>query len=73
MQANELCLVHFFFFTHIKVRVEDMSIYKEIVTKIVSGKGKKYFKNNYTLTSTDKPTTVQGCCVMNHLRCQHTF
>lgn len=43
-----------------------MAIYKEIVTKTVIGKGKKYFKNNYTLTPTDKPTTVLGCWVINH-------
>lgn len=43
-----------------------MALYKEIVTKTVIGKGKKYFKNNYTLTPTDKPTTVLGCWVINH-------
>ena len=40
--------------------------YKEIVTKAVIGKGKKYFKNNYQITTTDKPTTVLGCWVINH-------
>jgi len=40
--------------------------YKEIVTKAVIGKGKKYFKNNYTIESTDNPTTVLGCWVINH-------
>lgn len=43
-----------------------MAMYKEIVTKTVIGKGKKYFKNNYTITPTDKPTTVLGCWVINH-------
>ena len=28
-----------------------MSNYKEIVTKAVIGKGKKYFKNKYSVTS----------------------
>lgn len=44
-----------------------MALYKEIVTKTVIGKGKKYFKNNYTLTPTDKPTTVLGCWVINQV------
>ena len=43
-----------------------MALYKEIVTKAVIGKGKKYFKNSYTLTPTDQPTTVLGCWVINH-------
>ena len=43
-----------------------MALYKEIVTKEVIGKGKKYFKNSYTLTPTDQPTTVLGCWVINH-------
>lgn len=43
-----------------------MASYKEIVTKAVIGKGKKYFKNNYTLTPADVPTTVLGCWVINH-------
>ncbi len=43
-----------------------MALYKEIVTKTIVGKGKKYFKNNYTMTPNDKPTTVLGCWVINH-------
>ena len=43
-----------------------MALYKEIVTKAVIGKGKKYFKNNYTIKPTEKPTTVLGCWVINH-------
>ena len=27
-----------------------MSLYKEIVTKAVIGKGKKYFKDNYSIS-----------------------
>ncbi len=41
--------------------------YKEIVTKAIIGKGKKYFKNNYTITTETTPTTVLGCWVINHL------
>ena len=40
--------------------------YKEIVTKAIIGKGKKSFKNNYSITPTDIPTTVLGCWVINH-------
>ena len=44
-----------------------MATYKEIVTKAIIGKGKKYFKNNYSISATDKPSTVLGCWVINHL------
>lgn len=44
-----------------------MAAFKEIVTKAVVGKGKKYFKNNYTIEASDTPTTVLGCWVINHL------
>lgn len=40
--------------------------YKEIVTKAVIGKGKKYFKNNYSIQTENVPTTVLGCWVINH-------
>ena len=43
-----------------------MALYKEIVTKAVIGKGKKYFKNNYSIKETDNPSTVLGCWVINH-------
>lgn len=43
-----------------------MASYKEIVTKAVVGKGKKFFKNNYTIEATNKPSTVLGCWVINH-------
>ena len=43
-----------------------MSSYKEIVTKAVVGKGKKYFKNTYSIEATNKPSTVLGCWVINH-------
>ncbi len=44
-----------------------MAAYKEIVTKAIIGKGKKYFKNSYTIETESKPTTVLGCWVINHL------
>ena len=43
-----------------------MAAYKEIVTKAIIGKGKKYFKNNYNIDTTNNPTTVLGCWVINH-------
>ena len=43
-----------------------MSSYKEIVTKTVIGKGKKYFKNKYDLQSDVIPTTILGCWIINH-------
>lgn len=43
-----------------------MATYKEIVTKAIVGKGKKYFKNSYNISTTDNPSTVLGCWVINH-------
>ena len=43
-----------------------MASYKEIVTKAIVGKGKKYFKNTYTIDTELVPTTVLGCWVINH-------
>lgn len=44
-----------------------MSVFKEIVTKAIIGKGKKYFKDNYSIDVENKPTTILGCWVINHL------
>ena len=43
-----------------------MSMYREIVTKAVIGKGKKYFKNKYTLEATETPSTILGCWIINN-------
>ncbi len=43
-----------------------MASYKEIVTKAIIGKGKKSFKNSYTLEAENEPSTVLGCWVINH-------
>lgn len=43
-----------------------MASYKEIVTKAVIGKGKKHFKNSYTVEADKIPTTILGCWVINH-------
>lgn len=43
-----------------------MALYKEIVTKAVIGKGKKHYKNTYTITTDNTPNTVLGCWIINH-------
>lgn len=43
-----------------------MASYKEIVTKAIIGKGKKYFKNSYSLKAENVPNNVLGCWVINH-------
>ena len=43
-----------------------LPVYKEIVTKAIIGKGKKYYKNSYTIETENIPTTVLGCWVINH-------
>lgn len=43
-----------------------MSAYKEIVTKAVVGKGKKYYKNTYTIDVGAPVDTVLGAWVINH-------
>lgn len=43
-----------------------MAAYKEIVTKAVVGKGKKHFKNTYTVDAENVPTTILGCWIINN-------
>ena len=43
-----------------------MSLFKEIVTKAIIGKGKKLFKDNYSIEIDNVPTTILGCWVINH-------
>ena len=43
-----------------------MASYKEIVTKAIIGKGKKYFKDSYFLEVNNNPSTILGCWVINH-------
>ena len=43
-----------------------MSNYKEIVTKAVMGKGKKYFKSKYSIDTSQTPSTILGCWIINH-------
>lgn len=43
-----------------------MAAYKEIVTKAIIGKGKKLFRNSYTVEAEYEPTTVLGAWIINH-------
>ncbi len=43
-----------------------VAAYKEIVTKAVVGKGKKSFKNTYSVDAQNDISTVLGCWVINH-------
>ena len=43
-----------------------VAAYKEIVTKAIIGKGKKYYKDTYTIDTENEPSTVLGCWVINH-------
>ena len=44
-----------------------MALYREIVTKAVIGKGKKDYKNKYTINTDNTVNTVLGCWIINHL------
>lgn len=57
----------FYLIAYIKMRSDIMALYKEIVTKAIIGKGKKYFKNTYDLEVDNNPSTILGCWVINHL------
>lgn len=43
-----------------------MTTFKEIVTRAVIGKGKKYFKDTYSMSSEANADTILGCWVINH-------
>lgn len=43
-----------------------MSNYREIVTKAVMGKGKKTFKNKYSIEAPENPSNILGCWIINH-------
>lgn len=40
--------------------------YREIVTKAVIGKGKKKYKNTYSIQVDETPSTILGCWIINH-------
>ena len=43
-----------------------MALYREIVTKAVIGKGKKDYKNKYTINTDNIVNTVLGCWIINN-------
>jgi spore coat protein E len=44
-----------------------MSQYREIITKAVVGKGKKFTQSTHTISPTHRPTSILGCWVINHV------
>jgi len=44
-----------------------MSEHREIITKAVVGKGKKYNKSTHTITPSHAPSSILGCWVINHV------
>jgi spore coat protein E len=44
-----------------------MAGYREIITKAVVGKGRKYTKSTHTIGPTHNPTSILGCWVINHV------
>lgn len=41
--------------------------YREIITKAVCGKGRKFTKENHTVVPSHRPSSILGCWVINHL------
>src|SRR5690625_5533002 len=41
--------------------------YREIITKAVIGKGRKYTKENHFIKPPHQPSSILGCWVINHL------
>jgi spore coat protein E len=44
---------------------EDLS-FREIITKAVCGKGRKFAQATHTCTPTHKPSSILGCWIINH-------
>ncbi|WP_017186092.1 outer spore coat protein CotE [Alkalibacillus haloalkaliphilus] len=40
--------------------------YREIITKAVCGKGKKFTETSHTVSPNYKPTSILGCWIINH-------
>lgn len=41
--------------------------YREIITKAVCGKGRKFTQESHTVSPNHRPTSILGCWVINHL------
>jgi spore coat protein E len=45
--------------------IDDLS-FREIITKAVCGKGRKFSQATHTCTPTHKPSSILGCWIINH-------
>jgi len=43
-----------------------MGEYREIITKAVVAKGRKFTQSNHTICPTHNPTSILGCWIINH-------
>lgn len=43
-----------------------MSEYREIITKAVVAKGRKFVQSTHTITSPNRPSSILGCWIINH-------
>jgi spore coat protein E len=43
-----------------------MGEYREIITKAVVAKGRKYTKSNHTICPSHQPSSILGCWIINH-------
>jgi len=43
-----------------------MSEYREVITKAVVAKGKKFTQSTHTISSQHRPTSILGCWIINH-------
>lgn len=43
-----------------------MSEHREIITKAVVGKGRKFTQSTHTISPTHTPTSILGCWIINH-------
>lgn len=41
--------------------------YREIITKAVCGKGRKFTEETHTITPSHRPSSILGCWVINHI------
>ena len=41
--------------------------YREIITKAVIGKGRKFNEDTHTVTPTHQPSSILGCWIINHV------
>jgi hypothetical protein len=43
-----------------------MGEYREIITKAVVAKGRKFTQSNHTISPAHSPTSILGCWIINH-------